>query len=131
MGPRFLIDSNIAIYFRAAKLPDAAKDFVQKALESDSCSLSVISKMEMLGWNFADKHEEQAAVRFVSDLNLLNLTSETVDKTIEIRRKLPKTKLPDAIIAATALVHGLALLTRNTADFSKIEGLDLVNPFDL
>jgi len=39
-------------------------------------------------------------------------------------------KLPDAIIAATALVHGLPLLTRNTTDFSALPGLTLLNPHD-
>ncbi len=40
-------------------------------------------------------------------------------------------KLPDAIIAATALVHGLTLITRNTKDFNRIEQLDVVNPIEL
>ena len=37
--------------------------------------------------------------------------------------------LADAIIAATALVHGLKLVTRNDADFRHIAGLEIVNPF--
>jgi predicted nucleic acid-binding protein len=35
----------------------------------------------------------------------------------------------DAQIAAIALEHGMVLATRNTADFERIEGLDLVNPW--
>jgi toxin FitB len=37
-------------------------------------------------------------------------------------------KLGDAIIAATALVHGLALVTNNTKDFTHIEGLVIIDP---
>lgn len=37
--------------------------------------------------------------------------------------------LGDAIIAATAHLNNLELLTRNTNDFSHIPGLHLVNPF--
>lgn len=37
--------------------------------------------------------------------------------------------LEDAQIAAIALAHGMVLATRNTADFERIEGLDLVNPW--
>ena len=35
----------------------------------------------------------------------------------------------DAIIAATALVHGFSLVTRNTKDFETIKGLPLINPW--
>ena len=131
MGQRFLLDTNIAIHFRADKLPPNALKMVGTALEADECSLSVISKMEMLGWNFADAEEELKAIQFIRGLTLLRLSDEIVDKTIEIRKVHPKTKLPDAIIAATALINSLKLLTRNTGDFSKMDGLEIVNPFDL
>ena len=36
-------------------------------------------------------------------------------------------KLPDAIIAATALAHGLPLLTRNVSDFQALAGLAVLN----
>lgn len=36
--------------------------------------------------------------------------------------------LGDALIAATALVHGLTLVTRNVKDFRRIDGLDLLDP---
>ena len=39
-------------------------------------------------------------------------------------------KIPDAIIAATALHHQLVLATRNTDDFKEIEGLAYINPFE-
>jgi len=42
----------------------------------------------------------------------------------------PRIKLPDAIIAATALVHNLPLLTRNVADFQAITTLVVLNPHD-
>jgi predicted nucleic acid-binding protein len=50
-------------------------------------------------------------------------------KTVEIR-KIYKIKLPDAIIAAIALVYNLILVTRNTNDFKNIGGLQLENPFN-
>ena len=49
-------------------------------------------------------------------------------KTIEIRRS-KKIKLPDAIIAATALVNGLEIISRNKSDFSGITGLVCYDPF--
>lgn len=46
-------------------------------------------------------------------------------------RKVHRIKLPDAIIAATALVHGFKLITRNIADFKNIPNLELINPWEL
>jgi toxin FitB len=39
--------------------------------------------------------------------------------------------LGDALVAGTALVHGLTLVTRNVDDFQWIQGLSLLNPFDV
>jgi predicted nucleic acid-binding protein len=39
-------------------------------------------------------------------------------------------KMPNAIIAASALVHGLTLLTRNFSDFKKIPQLNIINPWE-
>jgi predicted nucleic acid-binding protein len=41
-----------------------------------------------------------------------------------------KIKLPDAIIAATALTENYILVTRNIGDFKHIPGLELLNPWD-
>lgn len=49
-------------------------------------------------------------------------------QTIEVRKNY-RIKLPDAIIAATAMVHGFTLVSRNDADFGKITGLKYWNPF--
>ena len=40
-------------------------------------------------------------------------------------------KLPDAIIAATALTHGFTIVTRNTDDFKTIVGLPTINPHEV
>jgi predicted nucleic acid-binding protein len=45
-----------------------------------------------------------------------------------LRRMYKKLKLGDAIIAATALEHNLALITRNIADFRNIAGLRVLDP---
>ena len=54
---------------------------------------------------------------------------DVVNKAIELKRSR-KIKTPDAIVAATALVFELNLLTRNTKDFDWLQ-LALINPHEL
>jgi toxin FitB len=66
----------------------------------------------------------------MNDSTVIVLTENIVDTSIEVRKNY-KTKLPDAIIAATAMVHGLIIVSRNTKDFIDITGLDCVNPYQI
>lgn len=92
-------------------------------------NISVIAKIEVLGFNTPDEHY-QTLYNFINDATVLNLTNNVVDTSIEIRKK-HKTKLPDAIIAATALVYNLVLISRNLSDFKNIDGLQVINPHSL
>ncbi len=58
---------------------------------------------------------------------MFDLTNNVIEASIEIRKK-HKTKLSDAIIAATAMVHELKLITRNISDFKNIDGLKVIDP---
>jgi predicted nucleic acid-binding protein len=58
---------------------------------------------------------------------ILELTELIVDQTIELRKQY-KIKLPDAIIASTALIHGFDLISRNTNDFKNIPTLKVLDP---
>lgn len=58
------------------------------------------------------------------------IDKDIIDTCIALR-KSQSIKLPDAIIASTAISRGLALITRNVGDFKKINGLKMVNLYDL
>ncbi|MDB6004565.1 MAG: twitching motility protein PilT [Prosthecobacter sp.] len=58
----------------------------------------------------------------------LALDEEIIRRTIALRQQ-QKLSLADAIIAATALEYGVALVTRNEADFKRVSGLTVINPF--
>ena len=68
---------------------------------------------------------------FISLATVLALDKEVTKKTIELRRNQNKLKLGDAIIAATAIVHQLTLVTNNIKDFKDIKGLPVIDPHSL
>lgn len=65
---------------------------------------------------------------FVGLATILPLDKEVTKKAVELRRNYRKLKLGDAIIAATAVVHQLILVTNNVRDFINIKGLKIVDP---
>ncbi len=123
MESGFILDSNIAVYLLQGLLTKNASLFLRKVLKQIA-QLSLISKIELLCWD----EESSLIENFIDDSIILPISDEIVVKTIEIRRKY-KTKLPDAIIAATAIIYNCKLITRNENDFRKIEELSFINPF--
>ncbi len=126
MGTRYLIDSNITIYFLDGKLTPKAEAFLRPVFQQE-CNISVMPKIEVLGWKFLTAKDEQEAEAFINASNIFSLSDFIIEKTILIRKQL-KIKIPDAIIAATALENGFTLVTRNTNDFSSIPSLQFINP---
>ena len=95
---------------------------------NDTYHLSVITKMELLGFAFSDADKFLDTQSFVNDGVVIALSEIIVEQTIILRQQY-RIKLPDAIIAASAIVFDFILISRNDKDFEKIEGLKYVNPF--
>jgi hypothetical protein len=123
---RFLIDTNVAIEYIGEVLKEDVLSGLDHIINS-GYFISVINKIELLGFHNLSELEDEKFYEFVKNAQIFDLDEMIVDKTIEIRR-IFKIKLPDAIIAATALIHQLTLLTKNTKDFEKISGLKFQNP---
>lgn len=126
--PQYLIDTNAIIDFLGKKLPPSGMDFMNQVIDNVP-NVSVISKIEVLGFNTPNQHY-QLLSNFMNDATVLDLTSTVVDVCIDVRKK-HKTKLPDAIIAATALVYDLILISRNISDFKNIQGLKVIDLYSL
>ena len=84
--------------------------------------------MEALGYQFRDSKDEEFIREILEVFSVLFIDQKIADIAIEIRKK-QRIKLPDAIIAATAKVLDLCLVTRNIDDFKKVE-IQIANPFD-
>ncbi|RPI71367.1 MAG: type II toxin-antitoxin system VapC family toxin [Desulfobacteraceae bacterium] len=127
MGQGFLIDTNILIYYYEGLIPGNTVQEVERIFRQ-SFNISIISRIEFLGWSKFDEEQYQNAVRFLRGADVISLSEEIVTKTIRIRRER-NIKLPDAVIAAACLVNDFTLVTRNQKDFESIPGLKIYNPF--
>lgn len=119
------MDNNAISSFFSETLSEKAMDFVAEIINRTP-TISVITEIEALSWVNSDKNKEQIVREFVSDSTILPLSPEIIARCIKLRRSR-KIKTPDAIIAATALIHNLVLIT-NDGDFGNIEGLRTINP---
>jgi len=125
----FLIDTNVVIDYIGELLPEEALVLIDELIDGDFY-ISVINQIELLGFSGITQLEELKFQEFIDASDTISLTDDVVNKTIQLRKK-HKIKLPDAIIAATALVSGLTLLTRNTKDFERIEEIAVSNPYNV
>lgn len=128
MGQRYLIDSNVIIDYSLDILPAKVSEFVEQIFNTDFL-ISAIVKIEVLGFN-DEPAKLQGLEEFLDTASLIHLDDQIIQQTILLRRQY-KIKLGDAIIAATATLNDLTLLTRNTADFKNIRNLQIINPWDL
>ncbi|MBF0241767.1 MAG: type II toxin-antitoxin system VapC family toxin [Desulfamplus sp.] len=126
MSGKMLLDSNIIIYLSKGELHvDKLFDDKKKYF------ISVITYMETLGFQFETFNEKEFIQQILSFFKVIYIDKKIADKVIEIRQH-KKIKLPDAIIAATALVRKCDLITRNINDFNNIDdSLNVLNPFDI
>ena len=121
----YLIDSNVAIYFFGMTLSAKSEKFLDKVL-SENYAISVINRIELLGFGSLSKKETRVFEAFIDNAIQYDLDELVILKTIQIRKDY-NIKLPDAIIAATCLVYNCALISNNIKDFGqRIKGLELV-----
>jgi predicted nucleic acid-binding protein len=124
----YLVDTNILIYYLADEIPAESLLKIEKIL-SNSFNISVITKIELLGWNKHTNDGFQAAENFIDHANIISLSDEIAELAIEIKRK-SNIKLPDSVIASTCIVNNLILTTRNQKDFKNLPDLNIYNPFE-
>ncbi len=124
----YLIDTNAVIDFLGNKLPEEGMKFMADVIDAVP-NISIITQIEVLGFN-TTKDQYEILSDFMDDAIIFELTEDVADLCIDLRKK-HKTKLPDAIIAATALASKATLITRNYSDFKNIKGLTVINPHSL
>ena len=130
--PRYMLDTDTCSYVMKRSQPLVLKR-LQSLAVSDVC-MSVVTKAELLyGVELSPKHAQDAAAlaAFLPYVEVLDLDEDTAVHYAEIRADLKKRGAMiganDLFIAAHARALSLTLVTNNTAEFERVNGLDIEN----
>jgi hypothetical protein len=116
-GINYLVDTNFLIHL-------SEEDKIVIPFLDDNISISYITELELLGVFSISKEQLKNAQNLINDCIVLEMNSQIKQKVISLKQSY-KIKLPDAIIAATAIVYNLPFITSD-ADFKKIKELQLI-----
>lgn len=134
-----LLDTNVLSELRRGKRTHANVAAWSRTVHPTELFLSVIAVLEVeRGILLVERRDKKQGTALRSWLNervlpqfdgrILSIDTEVAQKCAALQVPDPRPHL-DALIAATALVHGLKLVTRNIDDFEGT-GVGLVNPWD-
>ena len=117
-----LLHSNIIIY---SALP--GENLLVSFLSEHKPYCSRISYLEALGYHRLQPYEKKYLDGFFKKIQVIELGLKIILEATKLRQKINIASC-DAIIAATAILYGLNLVTNNEKDFKNIKGLKIINP---
>ncbi len=117
-GNSVFIDTNIVLYFLRG---DSA---VVDMLSDRNLTISFITELEVLAYPSISEQEQILIKDFLALCSIIDLNAEIKKLIIELRKKYCL-KLPDAIIAATAIYANLPLVTADK-HFGKVTALNTI-----
>lgn len=115
-----ILDSNLIIYAARPEYPG-----LRRLIRDQSPTVSAVSIVEVLGYHKLAAADRSFFEFFFGHAEILPINSLVISRAV-VLRQARKLSLGDTLIAATALVFGQTLLTRNIKDFEGLPGL-LVN----
>lgn len=119
-GNKILLDTNAFIYFFEGK-----SKITMLVVNTPEIYFSAISEIELLSVTHLTQNQTDSIKNFLSLCQRVELNSKVIDQTIKIRRQY-RFKIPDAVIAASALHLQIPLVSADT-EFKKITGLTLIS----
>ncbi|KKM10732.1 hypothetical protein SY88_11570 [Clostridiales bacterium PH28_bin88] len=133
---KYLLDTNIIIYNKKGLTP--AVEFLAEIEENPEVEIiySTIVEAELFSYPNLTAEDERQFEDALKTGEIIDVNSKIARKAGELRKISrniynKKLKLPDALVAATAMEHAATLITRNENDFNHLlnHGLSLYNPF--
>jgi predicted nucleic acid-binding protein len=137
----YLLDTNIISELRKAKSDKADKNVIRwaESVSAPNLFLSVITILELETGVLLSERKDSAQGAILRSWLTTHVLPSFSDRIIAIdvaiAQRCAKLHVPnprserDAIIAATALVHGMTVVTRNVEDFTPT-GVEILNPWE-
>ena len=120
-----LFDSSAVILYFNDALSASALAVMELAIEQGTGAISVVTRADVLAWPQHTAQSLQEAIVGMASFAQLSVDAATADEAARIRREC-HLKLPDALIAATALLNGVPVVTANARDFERVGLLQVV-----
>jgi predicted nucleic acid-binding protein len=117
-GNNILIDTNIALYLLSGD------SLLAELLENKNVYVSFITELELLGFKDINEIEKQLIEDFLKDCIIIDLNEAIKIGTIKLKQS-KRIKLPDAIVAATAIYLNIPLMSADTG-FENISELQFL-----
>jgi len=117
-----IVDANILIY---AISPGFERLHPMVA----GSGIATATVIEVLGYHAIEPWQVEEINLVLGGLRLLDLDDRVLTEAIRLRQAR-RMSLGDAILAATAFVHRLRVMTHNVRDFRGIDGIDIYDPLD-
>ncbi len=117
-----ILDSNLIIYAARPEYPG-----LRRLIAARSPAVSAVSVVDVLGYHKLSAADRAHFETFFAAAAVLPLSDSVVARAVAVRQAR-KISLGDALVAATALVFGRELLTRNIKDFAGVPGLVVSDP---
>jgi len=112
---KYLVDSNIIIYHLNNE--SLATEFLLN--NANQCAISQITYIEVLSFPLTPEQERDVK-NLLERFKMIDVNKEIAIQAT-VNRKIKKIKIPDNIIASTAQVNNLILVTRNGSDFNALD----------
>jgi predicted nucleic acid-binding protein len=132
----YLLDTNVVSELRRARPHGAVVAWLESAREED-LHLSAVTIGEIQAGVEITREQDQAKAaeieawleQVAETYNILSMDARTFRSWARLVHRKPDRLVEEAMIAATATVHGLTVVTRNVRDFDRL-GVAAFNPFD-
>lgn len=85
MDTRYLIDTNVIIHFLGGMFSKSTNEWLEKIIDDNLTNISVINQIEVLGFD-GQLQEMQVLKEFISILNIIPLSENIVEETIQLRK---------------------------------------------
>jgi predicted nucleic acid-binding protein len=137
----FVLDTNVVSELRRVRLGKADRNLAAwaQSVEAANLFISAITVMELelgiLLIERKDAHQGALLRSWLEQHVLPEFSGRTLPMDTAVAQRCARLHVPDkrgerdALIAATALVHGMTVVTRNVADFLPT-GVPLINPWE-